>query len=111
MNSLEQGGVNDKNFHCKYIGLTIQNGAGQFERISTDAPLWGQQCEDPSHIWQDHRGNYHMLMHFFGREDNDKGMNPGGHAFSKQQPVCPSRALDRVVCTIIIATTAQLPLT
>ena len=23
-----------------------------------------------------------MLMHFFGREDGDKGQGPGGHAFS-----------------------------
>ena len=54
----------------------------QFNRISSDAPLWPEQCEDPSHIWQDRRGNYHMLAHFFGREDDDAGQNPGGHAFS-----------------------------
>ena len=23
-----------------------------------------------------------MLAHFFGRENDDEGMNPGGHAFS-----------------------------
>ena len=32
-----------------------------FESLASDAPLWNEQCEDPSHIWQDHRGNDHRV--------------------------------------------------
>eukprot|EP01046_Picozoa_sp_COSAG06_P023389 COSAG06_NODE_1854_length_8211_cov_50.893738_4_plen_196_part_00 len=47
------GRHDNQNGHCKYVGLAIADrtrfdGAGTvFERISGDAPLWGQQCEDP----------------------------------------------------------------
>eukprot|EP01051_Picozoa_sp_SAG22_P006636 SAG22_NODE_440_length_10484_cov_19.751661_10_plen_161_part_00 len=78
------GGHKKYPFHCKYIGLAAAPSFdAPMERVSPAGPLWPEQCEDPSHIWQDTRGNFHMLVHFFAREDNDAGTNPGGHAFSR----------------------------
>lgn len=74
-------------FNCdvekEWIGLAIGNSPrGTFHKISTPDPLFKEYAEDPF-LWQDKRGNWHMLLHSLEEDGGFGGQhNIGRHAYA-----------------------------
>ncbi|KAI5300217.1 Transcription factor iws1 [Ascosphaera pollenicola] len=75
-------------FNCdvgkEWIGLAIGNTPrGTFHKVSAEAPLFSENSEDPF-IWQDKRGNWHLLVHSLEADGGFDGQpNVGRHAYAK----------------------------